>query len=191
MRNLVFIALFFVYPSFAQVSVLPFYSLSFEKQGTDLKKRMSMGMGFSYNLNNISGVGLQVREGELWRLNSKIEEVITLKTFTGQFYVHGTYKKQSDWLFCPVAGVLGGIVTQINPEYSGENKGDFLKNPVVFGVFSEIHFVRNLSKNFCIGTFFKIEGDVGLLRNRKWPNENVSTAGFLSAGLRLNYNFRD
>lgn len=186
MKNIVFIVLLFVNASFGQVSIMPFYSLSFEKQNADFNKRIGNGIALAYDLNKVIGVGLQARDGELWRLNSKVEEVVSLKTCSGQFYVHGTNDKESKWLFFPVAGVLAGIVAPIDDP---ENNKDFLETPIVLGVFSETHLIRKLSKNFNIGIFFKIEGEFGILRDRKWSNENISTASFLSGGVRLNYNF--
>lgn len=184
MKNIVFIVLLFVNASFGQVSIMPFYSLSFERQDADLKERIGNGIALSCDLNKNIGIGLQVRDRELWRLNSKVEEVISLKTFTGQFYVHGTNDKESKWLFFPVAGVMAGIVSPVDdPEYSK----DFLEIPIVVGIYSELHLERKLSKNFNIGIFFKVEGELGFLRDRSWPNENFSTAGFLSGGTRINY----
>jgi len=180
-NSAIFLAVFLAQISFGQVNFLSSYSLSFEKQ--DLKKRIGQSFALAYDVNKIIGVGLQVRDKELWRLNSKIEEVINLRTLTGQFYVHGTNEKGSKWLFFPVAGVLAGLGEPIERPYE-----NLLKNPFVFGVFSETHFGRKLSKNFYLGIFFRIEGEIGILRDRKLPNENLSTAGFLSGGLRLSYN---
>jgi hypothetical protein len=191
--GIILIAIFFASVSIGQVSISPFYSLSCEKKSVaGIKDRIGNGIGVNYDLSKFCGIGLQMRNYELWRLNSSISSVVPLRTFSLRFYLFQAPESKSKYFFNPKAGILAGIGTPVANSVQNQRMRqdlDLLPHPYFFGVFIEIGEGVRLSPKLTVSAFLRSEALAGMIRNKSMLNENATTSGTISGGLNIGYVF--
>lgn len=192
------VVIIFNYKSYGQNQVNSYYfvSLGYESLGLKLKDKIGHGIGLSFDINSVLGVGFQSKYKELCVLSRANNSITYFNTKSGEFYLHENVPVGRRFFMCPKAGIMAGVGTPIKKDEEVKTvariKKDDLKLRSTYyfgGVLIEIGLKFLLSSRFSAGMYVRNEGLGGLITKRPVEEENWYSFGSASLGFKLFFNF--